>query len=69
MFERIYMHYNIIIIGLLLLLLFKNVNVKQTTFMDENLKTRIILQSIKSFEHKRCTFFFSLKAPSRIHGL
>jgi hypothetical protein len=67
MFERIHMHYNIIIIGLLLLL-FKNVNVKQTTFMDENLKTRIILQSIKSFEHKKCTFF-SLKAPSRIHGL
>lgn len=57
MFERIHMHYNIIIIGLLLLL-FKIVNVKQTTFMDENLKTRIILQSIKSFEHKRCTFFF-----------
>lgn len=57
MFEKIHMHYNIIIIGLLLLL-FKNVNVKQTTFMDENLKTRIILQSIKSFEHKRCTFFF-----------
>lgn len=57
MFERIHMHYNIIIIGLLLLL-FKIVNVKQTTFMDEILKTRIILQSIKSFEHKRCTFFF-----------
>jgi uncharacterized integral membrane protein len=60
MFERIHMHYNIIIIGLLLLLLllFKNANVEQTTFMDENLKTRIILQSIKSFEQKRCTFFF-----------
>ncbi len=27
--------------------------------MDENLKTHIILLSIKSFEHKRCiTFFF-----------